>query len=283
MPFVRQKIDPAWLDWVTKHAGSHRDEYGGDWAFDADLNAAFFFKSANANDPNLPRHYLLKVGTDIFPVQILDSERSNVVPAGTAGILMGPSVGAVTSRDVARHLAIEAYRCLHGSPTRNFHTVTSWSAARGPVAISAANRSSPPREHAGNKLYSPTQAGLAALLGGPMAGIYVLQKNFEQLGDKARQRTTIQVGGAAMLLLLLMIVLFLPPKSLGSGFSIGCAIAVSSLVRTLQMTKEDIASSGVYDFQSNWSVLAVAILALPALIAVAIGAFVLLIWIGVKL
>lgn len=284
MPFVRQKIDPAWLDWVTKHAGSHRDEYGGDWAFDASRNAAFFFKGADALDPNLPRHYLLKVGTDVFPVQILDSERSKTLPAGTAKILMGPAFGAIMSRDVARQLAIEAYRCLHGSPTQNFQTVTSWGAARNPAVASTGMKRPAPHPDpklVGNQLYSPQQAGLAALFGGPMAAIYVLQKNFQQLGDVDRQRTTIRIGAAIMIALLVAIG-FLPPKFLGSGFAIGCAIAVSTLVKTLQMTKEDIASSGVYEFQSNWNVLAVAILAVVSFFALAAFWMTLLILFGYR-
>src|SRR5688572_24796598 len=109
MPFVREKIDPAWLDWVTKHAGCYRDAYGGDWAFDAERNAAFFFEGCDVLDSTLPRHYRLKVGNDVFPVEILDSHCSRMLRAGTAKIFVGPCYGAVISQEEARQLVIEAY------------------------------------------------------------------------------------------------------------------------------------------------------------------------------
>jgi hypothetical protein len=275
MPFVRQKIDPALLDWVTKQAGSYRDEYGGDWAFDADRKAVFFFKGADALDPNLPRHYQLKVGADVFPVQILDSERAKTLPAGTAKIFIGPCFGAVTSRDVARQLAIEAYRCLHGSPTQNFQAVTSWGVARESgiqpaqaLALSLATKARPTHRpvQAIIELYSPGQAMFAALLGGPLAVIYVLQKNFQELGNPTARRSTIRIGAVCMLMLL-VVISFMSSRFFRSGFTMGVAFAASGLVKSLQMTKEAIQSSGAHQFQSNWNVVGVAILAAPAFVA----------------
>lgn len=134
MPFVRQKIDPDWLPWVTKLAGCYRDAYGGDWAIDAERNAVFFFEGADALDPTLPGHYRLKVGTDVFAVEILDSERSPVLQAmnqrgGIAKIWISECLGAVTPREEVKQLCIEGYRCLHRSPTENFRTVSSWDRA----------------------------------------------------------------------------------------------------------------------------------------------------------
>ena len=102
MPFVRQKIDPDWLPWVTKLAGCYRDAYGGDWAIDTERNAVFFFEGADALDSTLPRHYRLKIGTDVFAVEILDSERSPVLRAknkrgGFAKSFISECLGAATS------------------------------------------------------------------------------------------------------------------------------------------------------------------------------------------
>ena len=134
MPFVRQKIDPDWLPWVTKLAGCYRDAYGGDWAIDTERDAVFFFEGADALDSTLPRHYRLKVGNDVFAVEILDSERSLVLRAtnkrgGIAKIWISECPGAVTPREEAKQLCIEGYRCLHGTPTENFQTVSSWNSA----------------------------------------------------------------------------------------------------------------------------------------------------------
>jgi hypothetical protein len=113
MPFVRQKIDPEWLPWVTQHAGCHLQVYGGDWAIDTERNAVFFFEGGDPLDWTLPRNYRLKVGTDVFAVEILHR-------GGTANVWISKCLGAVTPREEVEQLCIEGYRCLCGSWTENF-------------------------------------------------------------------------------------------------------------------------------------------------------------------
>jgi hypothetical protein len=131
MPFVRQKIDPDALPWVTKLALAYRNAYGGDWAIDTERNAVFVFEGADPLDSTLPRLYRLKVGADVFAVQILDSECSFVLramnkPGGIAKILISECPGTAMSREAVAQLCIEGYRCLHRSRTENFLTVSSW-------------------------------------------------------------------------------------------------------------------------------------------------------------
>ena len=108
MSFVREKVDPEWLPWVRKLAGSQIDINGGMWAIDRERDAAFFFEGADPHEPTQPRSYWLKVGTDAFPVDILHR-------GGPLQIWIGQCYGAVTSRSEAEQLVREAYLCLHPS------------------------------------------------------------------------------------------------------------------------------------------------------------------------
>ena len=102
MPFVREKIDPEWLPWVTKLAGSTNiGIYNGEWAIDHERKAVFFFAGGDPQDWSQPRNYWLKAGADVFPVEILDDR-----------IWVGKCYGAVISHSDATDLCIEAFQAL---------------------------------------------------------------------------------------------------------------------------------------------------------------------------
>jgi hypothetical protein len=111
VPFVREKVDPEWLPWVRKQAGSQIDMNGGMWAIDHERDAAFFFEGGDPHEPTQPKNYCLKVGTDVFPVEIINR-------GGAMQVWIAPCYGAVTSSSEARQLVIEAYQCLRSLPAR---------------------------------------------------------------------------------------------------------------------------------------------------------------------
>ncbi len=102
------------------------------------------------------------------------------------------------------------------------------------------------------KIYSPGQIGGASFWAGPLAGIYLLKKNFDALGNKIWAKKTIIWGTiytAGMFLLI-----FLVPKEAGLPLELVNVNIAWQLARRYQMTKKDIQCSEQYGFQSNWKV-----------------------------
>lgn len=130
-----------------------------------------------------------------------------------------------------------------------------------------------------NKLYSPTQAALAAFLGGPFTAIYVVQKNFQEMGDKASQQSTMR-WGALLTVALLATISFLPATS-GTTFGVGYAVAVRHIVIQRQLTKEQIERSELYEFESNWAVAGIAVLGVVSFLALVLPVAMLLAFFGI--
>ena len=110
-------------------------------------------------------------------------------------------------------------------------------------------------------LFSPTQVGVAAFIGGPFAAIYVLRNNLLALGMAAAARRVLVLGILACIALLL-IVPVLPDKfpnivipSAYTGIALGIA-------RSYAPKNE----SGDRDYvrESNWRVALIAVVSLVA-------------------
>ena len=119
------------------------------------------------------------------------------------------------------------------------------------------------------KLYSPTQIGVSAFFGGPIAIVYLLKQNFKTLGDINNEKATIFFG-AIFVAILMCLIPFLPDNFPNKIIPTTYTIITVGITSKYQMKKADIAESDDYDFQSSWKVLIISILSILAFLALVI-------------
>ncbi len=125
------------------------------------------------------------------------------------------------------------------------------------------------------KLYSPTQAGVMAFFGGPLAVVYPLWKNFRALDNAEYARNTLFLG----IFLCISLIVFIPylPDSMPSGVIGAIYAMIAGIVASkYQMTKTQIKESNEYTFRSNWNVLGMGILCLVTFVLFALPYIILL-------
>lgn len=110
------------------------------------------------------------------------------------------------------------------------------------------------------KMYSPIQARIGAGLGGPLAATYILRSNFIALEKRDFAAKTMMFG----LLLTIFVFAIVPFIPDGSGVLMGLIyiIITNAVMKNRQLDKEQIESSSVYTFKSNWNVAGVTIIAI---------------------
>lgn len=139
-------------------------------------------------------------------------------------------------------------------------------APKGPMPDPAESPANPPRR----LLYSPMQVKLAAFFGGPLAGVYLLQRNFLALERPDAARRTLLLG-LGLCLLLLAGGPFLSPRFPRPLLPILYSYLAGHLAETQQLSREAIAGSDRYGFQPNgrvaWIGLACLLVFLAALAA----------------
>jgi hypothetical protein len=118
------------------------------------------------------------------------------------------------------------------------------------------------------KIYSPNQVLAASLLGGPMAMIYVLWKNFQTL-ENPHGMQQILVWGSIFIIALMLFSPLMPNGWQDYVLPFGYSLAGWSLAGSFQMSKQAIADSQTYEFQSAWNVIAISFIFLAAMIVVA--------------
>jgi hypothetical protein len=118
------------------------------------------------------------------------------------------------------------------------------------------------------KIFSPNQVLAAAFLGGPMAMVYVLWKNFQAL-ENPHGMQQILFWGSIFVIALIVFSPLLPNSWLDFLIPFAYPLAAWSLAESFQMTKQAIADSQAYEFQSAWNVIAVSMIFLVAMIVVA--------------
>ena len=125
-------------------------------------------------------------------------------------------------------------------------------------------------------IYSPNQVFAGAFLGGPIAAVYLVWKNFKALGKESLARQTILWGSVLVLatVAILPVLPEKPPHAVLPAIFGGLALAIAS---QFQMKKQAIRESNEYGFASFWRVAAVVVLSLIA-IFVLIMAFLLILW-----
>jgi hypothetical protein len=129
------------------------------------------------------------------------------------------------------------------------------------------------------KIYSPNQALAAAFLGGPMAMVYVLWKNFQTL-ENPHGMHQILFWGSIFVIVLMLFSPLLPNSWLDFVIPFAYPFAAWSLAESFQMKKQAIADSQTYAFQSAWNVIAVSMVFLVAMIVVAFTWFFVLVAAG---
>jgi len=102
-------------------------------------------------------------------------------------------------------------------------------------------------------VYSPTQAALGAVIGGPLASVMFIKNNFRVLGNAEGERKTLMYG-ALVLMVLLGAAPFLPEKFPNMAIPLATVIATRFIVEKHQFTKQSIIESGYLTFHSNWRV-----------------------------
>jgi hypothetical protein len=129
------------------------------------------------------------------------------------------------------------------------------------------------------KIYSPNQVLAASFLGGPMAMVYVLWKNFQTLED-AHGMHQILFWGSIFIVALLVFSPLMPNTWQDYVLPFGYSLAGWSLAENFQMPKQAIRDSQSYEFQSAWNVIAVSVVFMVAMIVVAFTWFSVLVAVG---
>jgi hypothetical protein len=122
------------------------------------------------------------------------------------------------------------------------------------------------------KIYSPNQVLAGSLLGGPLAMVYVLWKNFQVLENPHGMRQ-ILFWGSIFVITMIGFAPLLPTSWPDYALPILYSLAARSLAESFQMSKQAIAESQSYEFQSIGNVVAVSIGLLIVMIVVTLAIF----------
>jgi hypothetical protein len=116
-------------------------------------------------------------------------------------------------------------------------------------------------------MYSPVQVGLCSFVGGPIAAVFVLWKNFQSLGKNSLAKQTL-AWGSLLTLLLFSTIPFLPEKFPNIVIPVAYTAFALSINRQHQMSKKDISASETHQVYSGWNVLGISVGFLVATLAV---------------
>jgi hypothetical protein len=120
------------------------------------------------------------------------------------------------------------------------------------------------------KLFTPLQVALGIFFGGPIAFSYFLRANFMAMGDKQKAERVLRYG-LLLTLVLLSILPFLPDQFPNYAIPIALAFVARHVVMSQQMTKEAIAESPRFTFQSNWRVFGAVVVCALLFLAIALA------------
>ena len=119
-----------------------------------------------------------------------------------------------------------------------------------------------------------------ALLGGPMAMVYLLWKNFQVLENPHGMRQ-ILIWGSIFIIMMIGFAPLLPANWPDYALPIGYSLGARSLAESFQMSKQAIADSQSYEFQSVWNIITVSMVFLVVMTVVAFTWFAVLVAVGV--
>jgi hypothetical protein len=122
------------------------------------------------------------------------------------------------------------------------------------------------------KIYSPNQVLAGSLLGGPLAMVYLLWKNFQVLQNPHGMRQ-ILIWGSIFVVTMIGFAPLLPTSWPDYALPVLYSVGARSLAESFQMSKQAIGESQDYEFQSTWNVVAVSIGLLIAMIVLTLAIF----------
>ena len=102
-------------------------------------------------------------------------------------------------------------------------------------------------------IYSPKQILGGSFLGGPIAAVYFLRRNFQTLHNASAARWTL-VWGIVFNIVLVALIPFLPERFPNYVLPLAYSWAACGIATAKQITKETITSSPEFSFHSNWRV-----------------------------
>ena len=110
------------------------------------------------------------------------------------------------------------------------------------------------------RVSTPNQMFLGTLLGGPLAGIYLLGKNFKAMGEDRKARMMWFLG--PLLVLGFFLILFFFAWPILRGLPMISALIAHRISFDHQMNKPEILASTTHKVESNWEVTAVVFLSI---------------------
>ena len=125
-------------------------------------------------------------------------------------------------------------------------------------------------------VYSPKQIFAGSFLGGPIAMVYFLRNNFQNLGNTSAATQTLW-WGILFNIAIVASLPFLPSRFPNYVIPIVYSLTARRIASAKQMEKESIAASTEFCFQSNWKVVGLSVAFLLIALLVWFAAFFLLI------
>lgn len=119
-------------------------------------------------------------------------------------------------------------------------------------------------------VYSPNQCSFGAFLGGPLASIWCIRRNFQVLGEAEAVRKT-SLYGALVMAALFILMPMLPDRFPNFVIPLVTIIMTRGFVQAYQSSKQAIAESELLAFRSNWSVLGVGLSCLAITVVAFMG------------
>ncbi|MDO6708379.1 hypothetical protein [Photobacterium sp. 1_MG-2023] len=107
-------------------------------------------------------------------------------------------------------------------------------------------------------LFSPGQVAAGTFIGGPLAAIFLLKKNFEAIDAQKSAKNIVSLG-CLLVVLFSFIVVLLPENFPGLIVPILMTIAAYHYTKNHFPLKEDIQNSETYQLQSGWFVFGISI------------------------
>ncbi len=116
------------------------------------------------------------------------------------------------------------------------------------------------------KMFTTGQISAASYLGGPIASIYMLHRNFSNIGNIDNSRNTIVIG-SLLICALLMAIPFIPDEVPNALIPAVYMIIAATISEKRFPKKNEIFESEVYEFRSNWKVVVISIVCIIAFLA----------------
>lgn len=131
------------------------------------------------------------------------------------------------------------------------------------------------------EVFSPRQIYVGALLGGPLAGIYFIKKNFDSMANPKGSSLSLLLG-ACCVIAISVLVFVLPEDFPNMLLPILYSGLAAGIAWHFQVSKEEEEVNEQYNFISNWSVAKVSLVSIITYLALMVGFILLLGVLGIE-